>query len=390
MLINCKECGLIMSSDAIFCPHCGYIYKPDKMPKPKKRSRLPNGFGQITKLHKKNLRKPYRAMVSVGKTDDGKPIQRLLEPVAYFETYNEAYSALLEFNKNPYIVNRDATFKEVYDDWYEEHSKRVSDSRMRSIRYTMNKLTKYYDVKLSDIKPKVLNSIIDEFKTDTGENRKKIKTLFNQVMDYAVMNEIIDRNYARISNIKIDDPNQVKKGHITFTDDEISLLWKNIDRPYVSWILMQCYTGMRPGELCEIRLENINLDDNYMIGGIKTEAGKDRIIPIHKAIKSLIEKQISYSRLIGSEYLLSEYGLNKIEYDVYKRRFYDVRTTLRLNVEHTPHDCRKFFISQAKKYKLDEYALKRIVGHKISDLTERVYTVRESDWLYDEINKISV
>lgn len=49
--------------------------------------RLPNGFGQISRI-KRNLAKPYRAMVSVG----GK--NKLLRPVGYFSKYQEAYDAL--------------------------------------------------------------------------------------------------------------------------------------------------------------------------------------------------------------------------------------------------------------------------------------------------------
>ena len=42
----------------------------------------------------------------------------------------------------------------------------------------------------------------------------------------------------------------------------------------------------------------------------------------------------------------------------------------------------------AKKANLDEYAIKRIVGHHIDDLTERIYTERSVDWLKNEIMKI--
>ena len=42
----------------------------------------------------------------------------------------------------------------------------------------------------------------------------------------------------------------------------------------------------------------------------------------------------------------------------------------------------------AKKYNVDEYAIKYIVGHEISDITEKVYTQRETEWLKSEIEKI--
>lgn len=61
---------------------------------------------------------------------------------------------------------------------------------------------------------------------------------------------------------------------------------------------------------------------------------------------------------------------------------------LDFNIEHKPHDGRKTFITLAKKYKIDEYAIKYIVGHTIRDLTEKVYTDRDPEWLISEIRKI--
>lgn len=52
--------------------------------------------------------------------------------------------------------------------------------------------------------------------------------------------------------------------------------------------LIMLYSGMRSGEIRTIKKENIFLDKNYMIGGIKTDAGINRIIPIHPKIKELI------------------------------------------------------------------------------------------------------
>ena len=106
MLTKCPECELPVSDKALSCPHCGYPLKLDfaknvARKKPNKRRRLPNGFGQISELKGMNLRKPFRAMVTIGKTGEGKPICKLLQPEAYFETYNDAYQALMRYNKDP-------------------------------------------------------------------------------------------------------------------------------------------------------------------------------------------------------------------------------------------------------------------------------------------------
>lgn len=84
-LIKCPECELQVSDKAISCPHCGYPMQPNKAhkshKKKSKRKRLPNGFGTITEMKGHNLRKPFRAMVSVGKNPFGKPIYKHLKPV---------------------------------------------------------------------------------------------------------------------------------------------------------------------------------------------------------------------------------------------------------------------------------------------------------------------
>ena len=105
MLIKCPECELQVSDKATACPHCGYPMQPTVKRKPRvksnKRRRLPNGFGQISEIKNRNLRNPFRAMVTVGKTPEGRPICKPLKPESYFPTYNDAYAALVEYNKNP-------------------------------------------------------------------------------------------------------------------------------------------------------------------------------------------------------------------------------------------------------------------------------------------------
>lgn len=61
---------------------------------------------------------------------------------------------------------------------------------------------------------------------------------------------------------------------------------------------------------------------------------------------------------------------------------------LKLNPEHKPRDGRKQFITMAKNKGVDEFAIKRIVGHAIQDITENVYTVRDVEWLKQEIEKV--
>ena len=155
MLIKCPECNLQVSDSAVMCPHCGYVLNNKKMSnirrKSNRRKRLPNGFGQITKLKNPNLRKPYRAMVPAGKTNDGKFLSKLLKPNAYFETYNDAYAALVEYHKNPYDIDKDITVKELYDRWSVEYFKHLkSDSAIRNIESPWKYVSMIYNMKVKD------------------------------------------------------------------------------------------------------------------------------------------------------------------------------------------------------------------------------------------------
>ena len=44
--------------------------------------------------------------------------------------------------------------------------------------------------------------------------------------------------------------------------------------------------------------------------------------------------------------------------------------------------------TKAKKSEMYEYAIKEIVGHKIQDITESTYTIRDLEWLRKDMEKI--
>lgn len=80
--------------------------------------------------------------------------------------------------------------------------------------------------------------------------------------------------------------------------------------------------------------------------------------------------------------------VNSVNVAEYQKAFERIRDELKLNPNHRPHDGRTHFVTMAKRYGVDKYAIKYMVGHKISDITETVYTRREFNWLWEEIEKI--
>lgn len=410
MIIKCIECGLQVSDKAILCPHCGFPMQPNAVGKytrkKKGRPKLPNGFGQISEIKNRNLRNRFRVMVTVGKTSEGKPISKLLKPNAYFKTYNEAYEALVEYNKNPYDLNTSSiTMTELYEKWSKEYLKTVATSNVRSIQSAWNYCSVLYEMRVADVRAKHLKKCIDGASREgkgkiiqaSANTKSRIKSIFNLMFDYANENDLVEKNYARTFNVSdkiLKEVEEVKRGHISFTDKEMEILWKNVNKiPYVDVILIQCYSGWRPQELGLIELNRVDLNNWVFAGGMKTDAGMNRLVPIHSKIRPLIKKRYEEAININSKYLINCTDSQrkndiKMTYDKYRHRFRSIRDKLNLNPEHRAHDPRKQFITMAKRYNLDEYAIKYIAGHRISDITEKIYTDRTVQWLKDEMEKI--
>lgn len=411
MLIKCPECDLQVSEKAITCPHCGYPLDKDALrkisQKPSKRKRLPNGFGQIIKIKGQNLRNPYRAMVTVGKNEKGRPISKILKPQGYFPTYNDAYAALVEYNKNPYDLEPSITVKELYDRWSEEYFKTLnSESSIRTVTSAWAYCSSIYDMRACDVRARHIKGCMEQGvaiikgveKHPSASVQCRIKSMFNLMFDYALEYEIVEKNYARTFNISddvVEEKEKSKRGHIIFTNEEMNTLWGHVnDMPYVDIVLIQCYSGWRPQELGLIKLENVDLDEWLFVGGMKTPAGINRVVPIHSKIRDLVKKRYEEAQGLGSKYLFNctdtttHRNSYKLTYDKYRYRFENIVADLKLNEQHRAHDGRMHFVTLAKKYDVDEYAIKYMVGHSISDITERVYTDREVSWLKEEIKKI--
>ena len=197
--MKCPECGLQVSCYAVSCPHCGYPMNPSEIKKsigniPRKR--LPNGFGQISKIKNRNLRNPYRALVTVGKNSEGKSIVKPLYPQSYFHTYNEAYEALVEFHLKPGELPPHITVLELYYYWSKEHyAKLTSDAAIRSYRVAWQNCVDLYDVKLCELDKESLIRCIK--KAPSPSIRAKIKVLFDLMLDYAIGKGVKVENVAR-------------------------------------------------------------------------------------------------------------------------------------------------------------------------------------------------
>ena len=137
-----------------------------------------------------------------------------------------------------------------------------------------------------------------------------MKSLFDLMFDYAVEYELTDRNYARTFNLSdetVSESERQKRAHIPYSKDELKILWENADKheAYVDLLLYQCYSGWRPQELGLIKLKDVDLEKMEIRGGMKTEAGSDRTVPIHPRVLDIVKRYYAEALSMDSEYLFN-------------------------------------------------------------------------------------
>lgn len=342
--------------------------------------RLPSGYGGIVKL-KGNRRKPYQVRLTKGFTDEGKQIYMYL---GYYTKRGEALEALAEYNSSPYDITRETiTFAEVYKKWSNEHFKKVSKSAIENYSNAYRKYCKsLYKMRFKDIRLTHLQAVIDNCGM-AHPTRAVIKTLFKVLTTFAMKNDIVDKDYAQYVDV---GQREGKINRKPFAQEEIDKLFKYVDTfDYLDTILIMIYSGLRVGEMLDLRIENIHLEERYMVGGSKTKAGKNRIIPISKKIEPFIRKY--YEKNKDKEFLIINSLGRPMGYSNYRREKFD-NIMEKLRMEHKPHDARHTFASLMDSAGANKLCIKRIIGHSSQDITEDIYTHKTLEELIEAIDLI--
>lgn len=375
----CPACKKRLPPAAAFCMFCGTA-QGDKKKKP--ASRRPKGSGTIRKMAgRRSL--PYAAIL---------PASMGGGYVGSFKTKAEASDALaLAVATRPASKRADWTVREFYE--YYISSKAFLDlkpSTQASRRSAWKHCERLGDLFMRNCKTHEWQTCVDAI-IAAGQSKsscRKIRELASQLCQEAMRDDVISKNYAKLLVMggKGEKPRDI------FTMEEIALLRQHDDDIRVRFILILVYTGMRISELLNMQCENVH--STYMIGGSKTEAGKNRIIPILPEIKSYVD---SFNR--GHDNLIHRDG--KPLTANYARKYWFYRCLADLGIlspdelppngtpRITPHFSRHTFSTLAKEAGVDEKAIARIVGHTTFATTDKHYVELQAEYLRKELLKMS-
>ena len=339
----------------------------------------PNGYGSVSKLSGKR-RRPYIVRITTGFDTNGRQIMKTL---GYYETQAKAIKALADYNENPYDINlNDITLKEILDRFMKNKKDMVEKSSLKSYKVWYNCLKPLYNKRIRDIRALELQNFINSLSYLSTGTLKNLKSFIRMLFKDAMEMDIITKDYSEFIKLPRHKPKIERK---VFTDEEIALLWENINElEYADAVLILIYTGMRINELLKLPKENVNLEENIIIGGSKTEAGKNRIIPIHPKIIPLVIKRMENK----TEYLIpNRRKSNYYEYNNFRTKEF-MAIMKQLGMEHTIHDTRHTFATMISDVSDNESAITGIIGHTNINMTKK-YTHTSIEKMRKEMEKIN-
>ena len=246
--------------------------------KPKTRG---NGTGTAYKRGK-----TWTAQVVIG-WKDGNPIKRTK---GGFSSKKDAINYCPTLLNNPDTK----TAKKLIDYWdfYTEHRySQLSDSQKTSYKIAWKKLSCIHHRMITGISIEELQNAVSSA-CKTYWTAKDCRDLLANLYDIAALDMVVDRRipYSIILPVKEETERE------PFNAEEQKALWKLYESGDMDAAipLLMIYTGAMPGEVRDIKVENIDIPNHTITGvGLKTKTRKkspiilsDTIIPV---VESLVE-----------------------------------------------------------------------------------------------------
>lgn len=362
----CIKCQKAIPEDGLYCPYCG---KKQQAQKRKKKKRV-NGSGSVCRKPG-NRSKPWEA-------------QKAGVYIGAYATKFEAEQALLRLADLPISETLNLTFEQVYQKWFPEHSRTITAKGAEGYATAYTHCQSLYPrifrkLRTSDFQQIIIGMEQEGLSKSTCE---KVMQLFGQMSSWAMREEIIHTNYARF----ITTTAKQKTEKTPFTQQQIESI-RQSDHPAAAIALILIATGCRPNELFSVPLSNCF--GSYFISGSKTEAGRNRIIPVSALGLPAYQSLLASATQNGCAKLIDAYAGNHTYSNFAKRDWKKLMVSLGIE-GMTPYNCRHTYATLAVKSGVKPEILQKILGHADYNTTATVYTHLDKNDILDESKKVTV
>ncbi len=378
----CKKCSQELPDNAVYCYLCGK--KQTTAPKTRHRKRA-HGTGTIRKDSR--CRNPYIAIAPASPNGSGRTY------LGSYPDIKSAQAALEDFVKNgrPELYN--ATLADIYALWSNVHYEHIADAT--TYKAMWKRMEAIYSVKMSDIRAAHFQPFVDAATSKSAAD--KIKSLAVMLCRYAMENDLVDKNYAEFVRL----PKFEKTEKIIFTAEQLETLWQHTSDKRVQVILAMIYMGFRLGEMLLLRPDSLHLDEGYIVGGIKTEAGTNRVVPFPPNIPEIKGFFRNWLSEAGTEEPLFPMTAKQFRHTYFYQPLSElgmIDGQLRKGTGNswvfpdkhhlTPHSTRHTFASLSSSAGMRPEELQKIIGHADYATTADIYIHTNIAALIAEMSKL--
>lgn len=238
----------------------------------------------------------------------------------YYEKKTDALQALERLSGVSLSDRFNMTFAEVYAQWSPEHFKTIGPKGVEAYENSFQIFSSLHDTKFRDLRTSDFQEIFFSHWKKSHATLSKYKQLLTQMYSFAIREEIATTNFAKFISL----PDQVKKEKEIFSQADIEKLKKE-GSDAAKIILMLIGTGMRIGELFSLPLSGYH--QTYVIGGSKTDAGRNRIIPIRPEARDYFAH---FAAIATGPLLLSGYSGQRVADNFRNREYYPLLKKLKI------------------------------------------------------------
>lgn len=356
-----------------------------------KMAKRENGSGSIVRRKLANGIKYVAYAPAKYETVDDQ-VHLVRQKVGSYDKKSDARAALDDFLKHP-SSKYNCTLRQIYADWKAIAFADIQQQTITNYTTCWNKICQcsspaIADKRVRDITTSDLRQVLDYY--TTGEAVKplsksyitKIKALFTQLYNYAMANNIVDRNYAALVKLP-----KMKDGEArAFTSLEFATLaknWATVPGGDACYVL--CYTGWRVSEFCGLTRFSYDPKARTLWGGMKTDAGRGRIVPVHPNIQPIIETW--YNASSGPLYPRKN-GKPHTKDSFLRTVWQPCMAALGLPDDLTPHSARHTCATRLSEAGVPPEDIQRIMGHADYSMTANVYINQDVDTLRAAIDRV--